>query len=221
MEKIRVLLADDHPAFREGLGRLLQEHGDFDVVGLAADGEEAVKLTAELLPDVALVDVSMPRLNGIEATRQIKEASPRTAVLIISAFDNEPYVIGAIKAGAAGYLEKSVRVRELAAAIRAVHAGESVLDAGAASAVFGRLARTAGRGDRRQDASELHRRELEVLRLAAGGMSNKQIAGELSISVRTVQTHLVNTFAKLGVGSRTEAVLHALRAGWLTLDDLP
>ena len=219
IDKIRVLVADDHPSFREGLSRLLMEENDLEVVANAGDGEEAVRLATELLPDVAIIDVAMPKLNGIEATKQIKAACPNTAILIISAYDYEAYVLGAVEAGAKGYLLKNVRVRELVAAIRALHAGETVLDSDAAQKVFVRLAHTTGRVKKAQQV--LQQRELEVLKMTAKGLSNNEIAQELSLSVRTVQTHLVNIFAKLDVSSRTEAVLHALRGGWLTLDDLP
>jgi len=217
MEKIRVLVADDHPTFREGLVRILAEEEDMEVVAQAANGEEAVQLATRLCPDVAIMDVAMPKLNGIDATKSIKSACPNSAILIISAYGYEPYVFGALEAGASGYLLKNARVWELVAAIRSLHAGETVLDPAAARKVFSRLSHTGRDGDTSQ---ELHQRELDVLKLAAKGMSNKEIAGALSISVRTVQAHLVNVFTKLEVNSRTEAVVRALREGWFTLDDL-
>jgi NarL family two-component system response regulator LiaR len=220
VEKITILLADDHPSFREGLSRLLEEEDDLAVVAQAGDGEEAVRLAKEILPDIAIVDVSMPKLDGIQTTSQIKAACPATAVLIMSAYGNESYVVGAVEAGASGYLSKSVQVRELVAAIRSLHAGETVLDPQAARKVLGRLTRASGAATPEGNGAELHPRELEVLRLAAKGKSNKEIGEELAISVRTVQSHLTNIFNKLDIGSRTEAVLHALRAGWFTLEDL-
>ena len=221
MEKIKVLLADDHPAFREGLSRLLSEQDDLIIVGEAADGEEAVKLANELKPDVAVVDIAMPKLNGIEATKRIKEVCPNTAVLIVSAYDDEPYVINAIEAGASGYLLKSIRVRELSAAIRAVHRDEMIFDSSAARKVFDSMTVSKDKPSTDEPSSPLKQREFEVLKLAAKGMSNKEIGQELTISTRTVQSHLVNIFTKLNVNSRTEAVLHALREGWIALDDLP
>ena len=219
MEKIRVLIADDHPVFREGLVSLLSDEADIDVVAQAGDGVEAAELACQLVPDVAILDISMPKLNGIETTKKIKAFSPTTAVLVVSAFDYDSYVLGAVEAGAAGYLLKSVRVRDLIGAIRALHAGETVLDPTATRKLFSRLAPTKEKGS--EVSHTLHPRELEVLKTAAKGLSNKEVAQTLGISVRTCQTHLANIFAKLGVGSRTEAVLHALREGWLTLDDLP
>jgi NarL family two-component system response regulator LiaR len=218
MDKIRVLVADDHPAFREGLVRVMAEQGDMEVIAQAGDGEEAVKLVGQLRPDVAVLDVAMPKLNGIEATKSIKAAWPNTAVLIVSAYGYGPYVLGAIEAGASGYLLKDARLWELVSAIRSLHAGEKVLDPAVARKVLDRLPHTTGKS--RETFPDLHQRELEVLKLTAKGLSNKEIASALSISVRTVQAHLVNIFTKLGVKSRTEAVVHALREGWFTIDDL-
>jgi len=216
MEKIGILIADDHPAFREGLARLLGEEKDLEVVALAGNGEEAVTLARELVPQVVIIDITMPGINGIEATKRIKAACPTTSILILSAYEYDSYVIGAIRAGAAGYMSKNVLVSQIAATVRAIRAGEAVLDSKAAAKVFRRLEYNTRKGG----GQELQPRELEVLKLAAKGMSNKQIAQGLVISVRTVQTHLVSIFNKLEVGSRTEAVLHALKEGWLTLDDL-
>jgi len=220
MEKIRVLLADDHPSFREGLERLLREEADVEVVGQASDGQEAVDMARNLHPDVVILDVSMPKLNGVEATKQIKEACPETSILILSAYDNNPYVLSAIEYGADGYLLKSARYQEVITAIRAVHGGGKVLDSAVAKKVFSQLGGRANTGAGKA-SQQLHPRELEVLKVAAKGMSNKEISQELSISVFTVQTHMVNILQKLEANSRTEAVLRALKEGWITMDDLP
>ena len=218
MGKIRILLADDHVLVRQGTRELLEQKEDMEVVAEAGDGEEAVQLATSHRPDVAIMDIAMPKLNGIEATRQIKALHPATAVLVLTAYDDDQYVFALLEAGAAGYLLKDVHVTELIRAIRAVHAGESVLHPTIARKVINRFAQPA---DRRLEESleQLTERELEVLKLAAKGMTNRQIASELVISVRTVQVHLSNVFGKIGVGSRTEAVLHALRQGWITLED--
>lgn len=217
--KIRVIIADDHPAFREGLSRLIEEEGDIEVVARLADGEEAVSLARELLPDVAIVDVAMPKLNGIETTRQIKACCPKTNVLIVSAHDFGSYILASLRCGASGYILKTASLGEIVGAIRLVHAGDGVFDLKAGSRVLYRLA--SAKGDDRKVAGFLHPRELEVLKLTARGLGNKEIARQLVISERTVHSHLINIFRKLEVGSRTEAVLHALKEGWLSLDDLP
>ncbi len=221
MEKIRVLLADDHPSFREGLERLLREEEDVQVVGQSSDGQEAVNMARDLHPDVVILDVSMPKLNGVEATKRIKEACPDTSILILSAYDNNPYVLSAIEYGADGYLLKSARYQEVITAIRAVYGGGKVLDSSVASKVFSQLRGGKADKDTGKAPQKLHPRELEVLKVAARGLSNKEIAQELSISVFTVQTHVVNILQKLEANSRTEAVLRALKEGWLTMDDLP
>ena len=219
MGKIRVLLADDHVLVRQGTRELLEREEDIEVVAEAGDGEEAVRLATSQCPDVAIMDIAMPKLNGIEATRQIKALHPATAVLVLTAYDDDEYIFALLEAGAAGYLLKDVRADELIKAIRAVYAGESVLHPPIARKVINRFAQPAYKRTEERALDQLTERELEVLRLAAKGMTNHQIARELVLSVRTVQAHLSNIFSKMGVGSRTEAVLHALRKGWLTLED--
>jgi len=219
MGKIRILLADDHVLVRQGTRELLEQEEDMAVVAEAGDGEEAVQLATRQRPDVAIMDIAMPKLNGIEATRQIKALHPATAVLVLTAYDDDQYIFALLEAGAAGYLLKDVHADELIRAIRAVHAGESVLHPTIARKVINRFAQPADKRTGESTLDQLTDRELEVLKLAAKGMTNREIAGELVISVRTVQVHLSNIFSKMGVGSRTEAVLHALREGWITLED--
>jgi NarL family two-component system response regulator LiaR len=221
VDVIRVLLAEDHVVVREGTRELVQRERDMEVVGEAGDGEEAIELTDELRPDVVIMDISMPRVNGIEATKRIKERHPTTAVLILTAYDNEQYIFALLEAGAAGYLLKNVRRSELIDAIRAVHQGEPVLHPQIARKVIERFRDRKARPSAEEEPirDPLSEREMEVLRLAGKGISNKDIASQLSLSARTVQAHLGNIFSKLGVGSRTEAVLYALRKGWFSLDD--
>jgi len=219
MDKIKVLLAEDHVMVRQGTREFVQREPDMEVVGEAGDGEEAVKLTTKLKPDVIVMDIAMPKLNGIEATKKIKALHPSTAILILTAYDYDQYIFALLEAGAAGYLLKGVQVRELIDAIRAVYAGESVLHPVVARRVVDRLV-SPGRSE--TEATELlSEREMEVLKLAATGVSNKEIARQLFLSPRTVQVHLGNIFSKLGVASRTEAILYGLRRGLLTLEDLP
>ena len=211
-QTIRVVLAEDHALVREGTAELLERAGGFRVVGQAADGLEAVRLVSALRPDVLVIDLAMPGLDGLEATRRSREASPHTAVLALTAHEEEPYVRAMLEAGARGYLTKAARGHELVAAVRAVAAGETVLSPRVAAQALGRPDPAAG--------SPLTPRELDMLRAAARGLGNKQIAAELGISSRTVQTHLTRVFAKLSVASRTEAVLEALKRGWVR-PDLP
>jgi DNA-binding NarL/FixJ family response regulator len=217
MEKIKVMVIDDHPSFREGLTRLLQEETDMEVIATLKDGIQAVESAQSLKPDVAIMDISMPGLNGIEAAKQIRDVSPYTAVLMVSAHNFPSYVLACLRSGAAGYLMKNASLKKIISAIRMVHAGSSVFDMSVAGKTLRGLA--AGKVETNQD-NELHPRELQILELAAKGKGNKEIAKELSISERTVQTHLVNIFRKLQVNTRTEAAIRALKEGWLTLDDL-
>ncbi|HJW75280.1 MAG TPA: response regulator transcription factor [Thermoleophilia bacterium] len=219
--RARVLIADDHPLFRAGVRQRLAGFADaVDVVGEASDGQEAIDLACELQPDVVLMDIAMPNVNGIEATRRIKERQPHVGILILTVYDDSQYVTALVEAGAAGYLLKTVEADELSRAILSVSAGESVLSPSVARHVLSRFALKHGQGAA-QVSHPLSTREKEVLRLAARGISNKQIARQLDLSIRTVHAHMSHIFAKLGVASRTEAVVRGLQNGWLDLDDLP
>lgn len=220
MNDIKVLLAEDHVITRQGMRRLLEEDSDLVIVGEAGDGEEAVQMATETQPDVIIMDIAMPKLNGIEATRQIKLIQPNVAVLILSAYDDDEYVFGLLEAGAAGYLLKTASGDDLIHAIRAVRKGEPVLDPIIARKVINRFRFPGKVPGRERPAEHLTEREMDVIKLAAKGFSNKDIAAELSVSRRTVEGHLRIIFNKLGVGSRTEAVLYGLRKGWLALEDV-
>jgi len=221
MEKIRVIIADDHAVVREGTRHILEQEQDLEVVGEARDGVEAVALVEALHPDVAIVDISMPAMGGIEATERIKASRPGTAVLIFTSYDDDRYVFALLAAGAAGYLLKDVPSIEVVRAVRSVYAGEPVLHPAIARKVLARFAAEAQqRQQTRDDDGLLTQRERDILRLAACGMSNANIAAQLSVSMRTVQAHLTQIFNKLGVGSRTEAVIAGLRRGILHLEDL-
>jgi DNA-binding NarL/FixJ family response regulator len=200
---------------------LIEQETDMEIVGEASDGEETISLVTELHPHVVLMDIAMPKVNGIETIRQIKADCPTTAVLLLTDYDNDQYILALLEAGAAGYLLKNVSGTVLVNAIHAVHAGEAVLHPAIAQKIFSRL----GSGKRppqdKAQETELSEREMEILKLAARGMSNQDIAARLFLSRRTVQAHLANIFRKIKVGSRSEAVLQAMRKGWLGLDDLP
>ncbi|MBC7347861.1 MAG: response regulator transcription factor [Clostridia bacterium] len=217
MPDISVLIAEDHAVVRESIHKLLEEEEDLVVVGEAGNGEEALRLVERLRPDVVLMDVSMPKLNGIEATRKIRQISPKTAVLVLSAYDYDQYVFALLEAGAAGYLLKDVNARELVNAIRTVGRGEPVLHPAVVRKLMQRCSNAGGKT--RQLPEPLTERETEVLRLVARGLRNKEIAQRLFVSVRTVETHLANIFSKLGVTCRTEAIVVGLHQGWLRLED--
>ena len=221
MGKIKILIADDHAVVREGTRQILEQEPDLTVVAEAGDGEEAVRLAGNFKPDVAIIDVAMPKVDGIEATKQIKALYPTVAVLILTAYDDDQFVFSLLEAGSAGYLLKSVRGRELIDAVRAVYAGESVLHPSIARKVLNRFVPVSGEPREQKPPEVLSERETEVLRLASRGLSNQDIANELCLSLRTVQAHLGHIFNKLKVSSRTEAVVHALKEGWVTLDDVP
>jgi DNA-binding NarL/FixJ family response regulator len=214
---IRILLVDDHALVREGTRRLLEAENDVEVVAEASSGEEAIEVTRSLQPDIAVMDIAMPGIGGIEATRSIKKYCPETAVLILSAYDDEPYLMALLDAGAAGFLLKNVHGQELIQAIRAVARGESVLQPSIAEKMMRRLSIRPNTTP--HSTNLLSEREFDVLRLAARGLPNKEIAARMSLSIRTVHSHLANIFMKMQVGSRTEAVLLALRQGMISLQD--
>jgi DNA-binding NarL/FixJ family response regulator len=218
-DKIRIIIADDHIVVREGTRELLQKAEDLEIIGEAGDGEEAVRLVKELEPDVIILDVAMPRLSGIEAARQIKAISPSTAVLILTAYEYDQYIFALLEAGANGYLLKDIPSQKLIEAVRAVHAGELVLHPAAARKAQKYFVSAAGKHQEPR-VQLLTDRETEVLQLLAKGHSNPQMASELNLSRRTVQSHLRNIFNKLKVDSRTQAVIAGLKKGYLVLEDI-
>ncbi len=219
-QRIRLILADDHAMVRTGTRELLEQQPDFDIVGEAADGVEAVDLAHRLQPDVAVMDVRMPRMSGVEATRRIKSECPDVKVLILTAHDDDEYVFALLQAGASGYLMKTADIEELVKAIRTVAAGQSMLAPSIAGKVVAQFTSGKGMPDTSSNIPPTHEeltdRELDILKLVGRGLSNKQIGKELFISDRTVQAHLSNIFSKLNVNSRTEAVMYAVRKGWIT-----
>ena len=215
---VRILIADDHPIVREGTREILEQEADLEVVAEAGDGRETISLVEREHPDVAIVDISMPVMNGIEATKGIKRVSPQTAVLVLTAYDDDQYVFAILEAGAAGYLLKNARRSELVEAVRQIANGESVLHPSIAKKLVRRVA-SEKKSAAQPQVDVLTERELEVLGLAAQGLSNREIAKQLVVSPRTVQSHMANIFGKLEVGSRTEAVIVGLRQGWVPLED--
>jgi len=222
MRKIKLLLVEDHVVVREGTRQLLENERDMEVIGEAGDGEEAVRLVKQLKPDVIIMDVSMPKLSGLEATKQIKEMSPSSIVLILTGYDYDEYIFSLLESGAAGYLLKDVTGDELIQAVRRVYAGEQALHPVVVRKLIDRFkSQAANPPDEIHPLCILSEREMEVLKAAAKGNGNKEIADELFISIRTVQSHMRSIFNKLGVGSRSEAIIYGLRRAWFKLEDLP
>ena len=206
--QIRLLIADDHPAFRRGLRAMLESAEEFDVVGEAMDGDEAVKLSLELEPDVVLMDLRMPGVNGIEASRRILAESPSTGILVLTMFEDDDSVFAAMRAGARGYLLKGSEQEEVLRAIRSISAGEAIFGAEIAERLIGYFSSA--------DVAvfqELTDREREVLELIARGMANQAIANELVVSLKTVRNHVSNVFNKLQVTDRAGAIIKAREAG--------
>jgi DNA-binding NarL/FixJ family response regulator len=210
---IRVVIADDHTVVRTGIRELLTDEPDIAVVGEARNGHEAVDLALALRPDVVVMDIAMPTLSGVEATRQLRAAAPTVKVLVLTAYADDPYIYGLLDAGAAGYILKTAEGHEIVRAVRATAAGQSMIDPAVAPRLIARMSQPASHGD------GLTERELEVLRHAARGLTNKQIGAALGVSDRTVQNHLANIYGKLGVASRTEAVTAALQRALIRLSD--
>ena len=219
MAQLRIVLGEDHAVVREGTRRILEQHPDLVVVGEAGDGQQALELIERLKPDVAILDIRMPRLNGIEVVRRMKECSPNTKALMLTAYDDDDYVLALMDVGASGYLLKTARASELVEAVRTVCQGEPVLH----PAIAVKVARLWGRRRvpvERESAEPLSPREREVLELAAKGLRNKDIAERLHISVRTVEGHFNSILTKLQVSSRIEAVLYAASRQWVALGDV-
>lgn len=210
MNKIRLVIADDHLVVRDGLRGMLESQPDFEVVAEASDGLEAVRLVNDLTPEVVLMDLRMPVMDGVTAIREIKTNQPDIQVLVLTTYDSDADILPAIEAGATGYLLKDTSREDLYAAIRATARGESVLAPVVAAKLIGRM--------RAPAEEQLTSRELEVLQLVAEGASNRDIASSLHISQATVKSHLLHIFGKLGVSDRTAAVTVALKRGFLRLD---
>ena len=210
---IRVVLADDHGVIRDGLGRLISALEDVELVGVAADGDEAVERCRETMPDVVLMDLDMPVLDGIQATRRVLAERPETAVIVLTAFSDRPRITGALEAGACGYLLKDSSIQDLMQGIRAASVGEALISPHIAAKVLQRIRGSGVDPDTAARGPELSGRETEVLRLIANGKDNAEIAGELHISPKTVKNHISNILMKLQIENRIQAAVYAVRRG--------
>ena len=217
MDNIKILIVDDHTVVRDGLTSMLSRQEDFHIVGHASNGVMAIERFRELSPDIVLMDLRMPEMDGVEAMRQIRSENPDSRFIVLTTFDTDEYIFDAIEAGAKGYLLKDASREDLFQAVRAVHKGESLIEPGVASKILDRLAQLSRQEGQPSPSEVLSGREIEVLQLMAGGSANKEIAASLSISESTVKTHVANIFQKLDVNHRTEAVTHALQRGIIKL----
>ena len=215
---IRIILADDHALMREGTRRILEQYPDLKVIGEAENGQQALELIKNLKPDVAILDIRMPKLNGIEVVLQMKNLSPDTKALMLTAYDDDEYVLALMEAGASGYLLKTAHEKELIDSVREVYQGEPVLHPVIAMKIAHLWAQR-GTSTHQAHNEQLSPREQEVLELAAKGLRNKVIADNLCISIRTVEGHFNSIFTKLGVSSRMEAILEAMTRHLVTLND--
>lgn len=221
---IKILIADDHVLLRQGIRNVLELESDLTIIGEAADGEEAISRVAELMPDIILLDINMPRLNGLEVTRLLSASQPNTKVIVLTMHDDENYVVEVIKAGAAGYLLKDIEPGMLVKAIRTVYDGQSFIYPTLAKKLFGEIKRQeinkqeAAQSAERRREERLTYREIEVLERICQGMSNQVIAQNLFLSEKTVKNHLTNIFRKINVTDRTQAVLYAIKHKIVILD---
>lgn len=220
MENIRILIADDHFMVRQGTRNILEQEPDLKVVGEASDGAEAVKMAVDLKPDIILMDIAMPIVDGIEATKQIKTQCPDINILILSAYDDDQFIFKLLQAGASGYILKDVQGHEMIAVVRAVYHGEFVLHPLIAHKVKSRFTLSSVESPAQTSIEGLNARENELLKLIIRGYSNKEIATEMGLSLRTVQGNVQEIFKKLGVNSRTKAVINALKKKLVTLEDI-
>jgi two-component system NarL family response regulator len=224
MERIKVLIADDHRVVREGLAAILKTKENIQVVGEAQDGQEAVEKARALLPDVILMDVSMPRMTGVEATRIIKREFPHIGVVALTMYEEQQYIFDLVRAGATGYLLKDTDSAQIVAAIRAIYRGESLIHPSVASKILAEFSLLTQKGKGKKPAwveHDLTEREITVLKLVADGKTNKEIANSLDLSEKTVKNHVRNIFHKLQVYDRTQAAILAIRKGLIQLEPHP
>jgi len=217
MQKIRVLVVDDHTIVRDGICALLALAGDIEVAGEAANGSEALKMVAELHPDVVLMDVAMPLMGGLEATRRIHKEFPQTKILVLTQYDDKEYVFPVIEAGASGFISKAAASSELASGIRAIYRGDSYLSPSVAKLLMENYQRTSGERASQDPYNQLTERERDVLKLLAEGYSTQEIADMLVITPKTVEGHKTNLMAKLDIHNRIDLVKYALRKGIITV----